>query len=186
MSISLLETNWKEIKTKVIDSLWWGKFKGMYEACKLDKDDFESLADIVLTKAFKYDYNSCASNVFTYATNVLDRKAKSELTYYHREKRGSGVPEISLQQIIDEENDITIEDSIASKRDEDISPLTQRYLDSLSKMQRNVAELIMLGYDNQSIKAELNLNEDKFKMIIKRMRAQEKTEPLEKLRGVSR
>ena len=184
MSISLLENNWKQMKIKVIDKLWFHKFKGMYEACKLDKDDFDSLANIVLTKAFKQDYNQEVSSIFTYATNVLDRKAKSELTYYHREKRGRGVPEISMQQMIDEENDIEVEDMIEVEREEDIGHLAQRYVDSLPKMQKQVAELIMLGYDNQLIKKELKLSDDRFKMIIKRMRAKEKIEPLEKLRGV--
>ena len=184
MSIFLLENNWEQIKIRVIDKLWFCKFKGMYEACKLDKDDFDSLANIVLTKAFKDGYNEKSSGIFTYATNVLDRKAKTELTHYHREKRGGGTLTLSMQQMVDEENDIEIEDTIEAVQEDEISHLTQRYIDSLSKMQNKVAELIMDGYDNYSIKKILGLSDNKFKMIMQRMRAKEKIEPLEKLRGV--
>lgn len=184
MSISLLESNWTQMKIKVIDKLWFCKFKSMYEACKLDKDDFDSLAGVVLTKAFKEDYDPKSSSMFTYAVNVLDRKAKTELTYHHREKRGKGIPELSMQQMIDDENDIEIEDTIEFEGEDGISHLTQRYIDSLPKIQKKVAELIMLGYDNQSIKKELGLSNDRFKMIMQRMRSREKVEPLEKLKGV--
>ena len=79
MSLILLEKNWKEINARVIEPLWYKKFKYMYTSSKLDKDDFISLAHYELTKAFKEDYDKEQSNIFTYATNVLQRKAKTEL-----------------------------------------------------------------------------------------------------------
>ena len=184
MTLSLLENNWELIKERVVDKLWQYKFKSMYEKCKLDKDDFDSLANVVLTKAFKDDYNQNFSNIFTYATNVLDRKAKSELTYYHREKRWCGIPELSMQQMISNDEDIAIEDTICFVEENGINPLTQRYLDSLPAMQRRVAELIMSGYDNVFIKSSLGLSDDRFNMIFRRMKSEEKLEPLYKLRGV--
>ena len=71
----MLEGNWEKIKTRVILPLWQGKFKSMYESAKLDYDDFESLAGIELSKAMK-TFDSEKSNLYTYATRVIDNEGK--------------------------------------------------------------------------------------------------------------
>ena len=83
---------------------------------------------------------------------------------------------------IDGEN-YCLGDIIEDKKDDDIHPLIMRYLDSLTGNQRRVAELLMQGHDNQSIKSVLNLSDGRFNMIYKRMRSERKVEPLKKLKG---
>ena len=50
----------------------------MYESLKLDYDDFESMAGEELTKAIR-SFNPDKSNLFTYATNVINKKAITEI-----------------------------------------------------------------------------------------------------------
>ena len=179
----VLEENWKDIQKKVILPLWNRKFKKMYESAKLDYDDFESLAGFELSKAIK-TFNPQKSNLLTYATNILQRKAKTELTFYYRDKRIGNSKSESINKVTDEESKITIENMLIAEQEYELNYLAQRYIDSLTKTQRKIAELIIAGYDVNTIKKMLGLSDDKFKMIIQRMRSEEKTEPLNKLRGV--
>ena len=86
MSLNLLEENWGSIKNKVIKPLWKYKFCNLYQSVKLDENDFESLAGEALTKAFK-NYKANESNIFTYATMVITKKAQTEIRDRKREKR---------------------------------------------------------------------------------------------------
>ena len=179
----LLGNNWKDIQKKVILPLWNRKFKKMYEGAKLDYDDFESLAGFELSKAIK-TFNPQKSNLFTYATNILQRKAKTELTFYYRDKRIGDLKAESINKITNDESQITIEGILVAEQERELNYLAQRYINSLTNTQKKVAELIMSGYDVKIIKKILNLSDDRFAMIIQRMRSEEKTEPLNKLRGV--
>lgn len=76
--MELLKDNWLNIKQKVILPLWNAKFKSMYEKIKMDYNDFESLAGIELTKAIS-GFNPEKSNLYTFATNVINKKATTEL-----------------------------------------------------------------------------------------------------------
>lgn len=118
-----------------------------------------------------------------YLIDSLYKKIKTHITYMNRKKRNNGTPNLSIEKIMDDESNMTIGDMIAAKDAVDIHPLAQRYIDSLTRTQRRIAELIMDGYDNRLIKKTLGLTEERFKMLCQRMRANEKTEPLNKLRG---
>ena len=130
-------------------------------------------------------YDKKRNNSFEkYLINSLNRKLKTRITHLNRKKRKGSLDNISLDAYIDEEENMTVSDMVADKQDEDVSSLTQRYLDSITKLQRKIAEMIMAGYDSETIKKELGLSDNKFKMIIQRMRSKDKIEPLEKLKGV--
>lgn len=155
MSLLLLEENWEQIKVKVIDKLWFGKFKYMYESCKLDKDDFDSLASFVLTNAFK-NYDSKESNICTYAYNVLQRKAKSELTFYHRKRREGNAQAISIQSHINEDGDFTLESMVIDKTADDSifdSSMVEKEMLKLikTKKEKKIISLSMAGYKDQDI-----------------------------------
>lgn len=159
--LTLLERNWEQIKTKVIDKLWYGKFKYMYESCKLDKDDFDSLASLVLTSAFK-NYNARESNVFTYAYNVLQRKAKSELTYYHRQRREGFIYAESIQAHVNEDGDFTLEglvvDNKASTSSFDTDIVEKEMLKLIkTKKDKQIIKLSMAGYKDVDIANMLNI-----------------------------
>lgn len=174
MSLSLLENNWNQIKTRVVDKLWLYRFKGMYESCKLDKDDFDSLAHIVLTKAFKEDYNKESSNVFTYATNVLNRKAKTELTYYHRKKRVGDIEAESISKFTDEETQTTLEDLLLDKEqgfeDAENSQIYKevfRYLKN--SKEKEIISLSIQGYDDENIAQKIGVTTERIRSLRKRL-----------------
>ena len=179
--MELLQQNWVEIKRKVIIPLWNSRFKSMYESSKMDYDDFESLAAIEITKAIT-DFDSNKSNLFTYATNVLQKKAKTELTFYHREKRVGNIESESINKFEDDEKS-PYKNILAIEQKKELHYLAQRYINSLTKVQQKIAQLIIDGYDVESIKKRLKLSDDRFKMIIQRMRSEDKVESLNKLRG---
>lgn len=119
-----------------------------------------------------------------YLINSLKRKFKTRITQMNRKKRNNGIPNISLDSLINEESKETLVDMIADESEKEIHPLIQRYLDSLTSLQRKVAELIMEGCNSRNIREQLNLSDDKFNMICQRMKAGDKLLPLNKLNGV--
>lgn len=180
----ILAENWDSITAKVLKPLWSTRFKSMYESLKLDYSDFESLAGFELTKAFR-NFKSDKSNIYTFATNVVSRKAKSELRDFSKRSRRRALTEAaSLESPLCENGDITIGETIAAKeKDEDeIGELTQKYLDSLTKKQREVALLFMEGFKEKRIKEMLGLSNDQYKLIIMNMKRDIKITPLKVLR----
>lgn len=177
----LLQKEWTNIQKKVVKPLW-KKYQFMYESLKLDFDDFESLVGFELTKAIR-SFDSTKSNLYTFATNVIDRKAKSELRKYGTSQKRSGFYKaISIDATIDEDGETTLVNVLVAKDEDDISALTQRYLDSLTNKQRQVAELFMQGCNEQDVKAMLGLSNDRYRLIIMSMCDSRKLAPLKKLR----
>ena len=153
-----LEEKWDAIKNKVIIPLWNGKFRGMYESIKLDYDDFESLAGIELTKAMQ-TFNSDKSNIFTYATGVITKKAMTELrNCTKRDKRKA----LHIAESVDA-LDQTIVDSISyvdSDSSKDVlSEKMKAYLNKLSKLQKDVLFAMAQGYTNEEIVAKFKITE---------------------------
>lgn len=138
-------------------------------------DDFYSIAGEVLWKCVqRFDYSKGAS-FETYLIGCLIRKFKTRVTYMNRKSRNCGSSELSLDAIIDDESGTTIGETIADKPPIEISENTQQYLNSLSRTQRRVAEMIMSGFDTFSIKKELHLSDRRFNTVFQRMKAREKT-----------
>ena len=157
----LLEENWQKIKDKVILPLWHGKFKSMYERAKLDYDDFESLAEIELCSAVK-SFNPNKSNIFTYATRVITKKAITELRdCTRRDKRKALYVAESMDALENAENLFcsTIEEYLfgfgLSK--DALSEKMDKYLGRLSKLQKQVLFAMSEGYSNEEIKRILRI-----------------------------
>lgn len=182
----LLEQEWVNIQKKVVKPLW-KRYQFMYESLKLDYDDFESLAGFELTKVID-KFDSTKSNLYTFATNVIDCKAKSELRNCGTSQKRSGFYKaISIDATIDEDGKTTLADILVTKDEDSVSALTQRYLDSLTKMQHQIAELFMQGCNEQDIKTMLGLANDRYKLIIMNMCESRKLALLRKvkeMRGV--
>lgn len=176
----LLENNWNTIEKRVILPLWKGKYESMYSSLKLDYDDFVSMSGYELSKSIS-SYDDKKSNLYTFVTNVIKRKANTELRDYgSRDKRKALAIADSLNACVDSDDERYID--IPCKEQEEISPLVQRYIDSLSKKQRRIAELIMEGYDNTSIKSMLGLSSTQFGLMYERMKSNEKTDILNVLK----
>ena len=159
--VMLLEQNWNKIRNKVILPLWNNKFKSMYESVKLDYNDFESLAGLELTKAIK-TYDSEKSNLFTYATNVITQKAKTELrNCTQRDKRKTLHVSESLESLV-EQGDVSFLAvnecfAILESPENALSDKMITYLKKLSNLQKQVLFAMAEGYSNDEIKAGLNI-----------------------------
>lgn len=155
MSLSILEENWNQIMDKVVNKLWLYKFKSMYESCKLDKDDFDSLASVALTDAFK-TYDASESNIYTYASNVLQRKAKTELTFYHRRCREGYIYAESIQAHINEDGDFTLENLVIDKTVDDAAfnaDMIEKEMLTLikTKKDKQIIDMSIAGYHDVDI-----------------------------------
>lgn len=154
-----------------------------------DYDDYYSIAGTTLWYCEKHYDESRNNNFNNYLIDSLHRKFKSQITYRNRQKRGGGLEEISLDQPIDCDEDITVGDLVVGDNgnfeiDGDYSILTDRYLSSLTSMQRKVAELFMQGCNEREVKDILGLSNDRYKFIVVNMRNDRKLAPLKKLRNM--
>lgn len=157
----VLGENWDGIKKKVVLPLWNGRFKSMYESIKLDYDDFESLAGFELSKAIR-TFDPKKSNLFTYATRVIEQKAKTELRDCTQRDRRKALYISESIDSLSEQNDassLAVEglftESKSSK--EILSDKMVVYLNKLSRLQKRVLFAMAEGYSNDEIIARLNI-----------------------------
>lgn len=159
----LLSEKWNDIEKVVIVPLWKRKYQKLYEKVKLDFDDFESLAGLELTKAFQ-NYDESASNIFTYSTMVLSRKALAEYQSRNRQKRFADSYAESLSQKISENSETTLEDiveDLTTDESEDIE--IEEAISAICKVvtktrERKIIELASKGYDDEKIAEILHID----------------------------
>ena len=138
----------------------------------VDNEDFYSLAnEIFLDVLQRYD-DSQDFNGFLYS--CLVNKFKTEMTRRNRQKRQADRMAISWETPIgEEEGNFTLSDMIASNiniekeilgNDADIimDEKIERYLNSLSKIQRKIIEMKMQNIEVQNIKEELGLTDSQY------------------------
>lgn len=147
-------------------------------------DDFYSIAGQVVWNCEQNFDDSKGAKFETHLTNCLQRKFKSRITYMNRKKRHSGIPELSIEKLIDSEGDASGENILIAKPEDELSPETQRYLDSLTKTQRRVAELIMRGYDEKRIKEILAITDERFNILCQRMKDRKKIRVFDGIGGI--
>lgn len=138
----------------------------------VEKSDFYSLgSEIFLDALCRYDKTQ-DFNGFLYS--CLMNKFKTEMTRRNRQKRQADKNSISIDTPIGDENgSYTLGDMIASNiniekeilgDDTDIimDERIERYLESLSKIQRKIIELKMQNVEVQHIKEELGLTDSQY------------------------
>ena len=139
----------------------------------VDKSDFYSLGnEIFLDVLCRYD-GVQDFNGFLYS--CLTKKFKTEMTRRNRQKRKADKMALSLETPIGDEEDggSTLGDMIASNiniekeilgDDSDIimDEKIERYLKSLSKIQRKIIEMKMQNVEVQHIKEELGLTDSQY------------------------
>lgn len=165
--MNVLDTNWNAIRKRVILPLWNGKFKSMYESAKLDYADFESLVGEELVKAM-VNFNPNKSNLFTYVTNVINKKAVTELrNCTQRDKRRALHTSDSIDEVIGDQNDryTTMCDNIPyfdEKDKKDYSELSElrvgNFINSLNNNQLRVLILTLLDFDSGDLPCMLNIS----------------------------
>ena len=151
IGVVTLEENWTAIRNKVIIPLWNGKFKGMYESVKLDYDDFESLAGIELTKD--------KSNIFTYATGVITKKAMTELRNCTKRDKRKALHIAESVDALDKNIVESIPYACSDDTKEVLSDKMKTYLNKLSKLQKDVLFAMAQGYTNEEIVAKFKITE---------------------------
>lgn len=138
----------------------------------VEKSDFYSLgSEIFLDALCRYDEMQ-DFNGFLYS--CLTNKFKTEMTRRNRQKRQADKNSISIDtRIGDEDGKCTLGDMIASNiniekeilgDDADIimNEKIERYLESLSKIQRKIIEMKMQNVEVQHIKEELGLTDSQY------------------------
>lgn len=187
MSLELLGANWTAIVNKVVKPLWNNEFKVMYEAVKLDYDDFESLAGYELTRAFK-TFTAERSNLFTYATNVIRNKARTELRNYgSRDCRKTLGYASSLNIPIDEDDDVELIDTIPDNSKEKDKSLSKNrvggFIGKLSNCQLRILILQLLEFETDEIVEILDISKSKYNDAIKGIKSYEKSRILHQRGG---
>lgn len=155
--MNFLESNWKQIRSRVIIPLWNKKYKSMYEKIKMDFDDFESLAAVELTKAMK-SFDPDKSNLFTYATNVINKKATTELrNCTKRDVRKASHISHSVDAM-----DRSVIENIPCPEAEERSELSEirvgNFINSLNNNQLRVLILNLLEFDVSDMSDMLNIS----------------------------
>lgn len=138
----------------------------------VEKSDFYSLgSEIFLDALCRYDEMQ-DFNGFLYS--CLSNKFKTEMTRRNRQKRKADRDSISIDTPIgNEDGSSTLGDMIASNiniekeilgDDSDIimDEKIERYLESLTKIQRKIIEMKMLNVEVQDIKEELGLTDSQY------------------------
>lgn len=175
-NIEMLKDNWEDIISTVIIPLWKSKYQSMYKSLKLDYDDFESMAGYELTKAMS-NFDGSKSNLNTFSTNVLNRKAKTELrSCSDVDKKSSLYLAISLNvPISDEEGGEKIMEIPAPQiqDDSDIERI-HRYLTKLSVTEKDIIIFKLLGFDENDIMRTMHIGKKKYLNAVKSMRIYEK------------
>ena len=139
----------------------------------VDNEDFYSLANEIFVDVLKRYDGKQDFNGFLYS--CLMNKFKTEMTRRNRQKRQADKMSLSLETPIGDEEDggSTLGDMIASNiniekeilgDDSDIimDEKIERYLKSLSKIQRKIIEMKMQNVEVQHIKEELGLTDSQY------------------------
>lgn len=173
---SFLENEWINIENRVVIPLWNASYKPMYESLKLDYDDFVSLAGYELTKAIS-SFDDSKSNLYTFAANVIKRKANTELRDYgSRDKRKTLSGARSLNVSTDDNDDEEIDD-IPSKVEEPNNLLSEKrvgeYLKNLSNRQLRIIVLKLLDFDATDIRGILGITQKEVNDAIKGLKSNE-------------
>lgn len=170
------EREWKNIENRVVLPLWHAGYKSMYESLKLDYDDFVSLAGYELTKAIS-SFDDSKSNLYTFAANVIKRKANTELRDYgSRDKRKTLSGARSLNVSTDDNDDEKIDD-IPSKAEEPNNLLSEKrvgeYLKNLSNRQLRIVVLRLLDFDVSDVRSILGMTRKEVNDAFKGLKSNE-------------
>ncbi len=166
-------------KLKKISYPLFIKYGGISEK---DHDDFYSKANEELWKATEVFDNSNGVPFGAYLIGCLNRKFKTEMTGINREKRKADRLSSSLDAPIGENEGVTLGEMLASDYDLEnevlgenvISDLKiEKYLDRLSKIQRNMVNLLSTGYKSIEIQKILHISNKEYSDYLKAIQSYE-------------
>lgn len=136
----------------------------------VDNDDFYSLANEIFNDALKRYDGKQDFDGFLYS--CLINKFKTEMTRRNRQKRQADRMSISIDSPIGDDENATIGDFLVDKNtvekelfedgDECFSEQMTRYLSRLSFLQREVLNLMSIGFNPDEICKELHINRKQY------------------------
>lgn len=193
------EENREKIKKNILDELKQGKYVSYYcndynkELKKIvfsivnkfggisqkDYDDFISIAAMVVWDCEKTFDESKGKSFKSYFMGCLYQKVKMQMTYKNRKKRTKIIKDengnltylsdISINVLINEDADSTIEDMLKSDFDlekevfgECYSEKMITYLNHLSKRQKHVLKLLSYSYKPSEIQRILHITQKEY------------------------
>lgn len=141
-----------------------------------DYDDFYSIANSTLSYCVKNYDESKNDNFKAYLIGSIARKFKTEMTRRNRDKRikssemesldaYAGDTDVSVGELID--SGFRIENEIPDLSNEEN---VANYLDTLSSRQKEIAILVIKGYELEHIRTMLGMSEKKFSLALSKMR----------------
>lgn len=173
---NLLKNNWTKIKRKIILPLWFSKYKPMYESLKLDYDDFESMAGEELTKAIS-TFDETQSNLFTFCTNVLNRKALTELNACGNTDKRAALYSAETLDVPVSDDDNTLKINIIPNfevEDRSNKKNIRDYLTKLSRTEKDIIIFKVIGFDDEDIIDTLGITKQRYTDAVKSMQIYEK------------
>ncbi len=136
----------------------------------MDVDDFYSLANEVFVDVIKRYDNSQPFEAFLYS--CLNNRIKTEMTKRNRYKRRAERMSVSIDMPIGDDDNSTLADILASNVDIEKEILeesgdirneeVERYMESLSNIQRKIIEMKMQGAEVQYIMRVLGLTHKQY------------------------
>lgn len=153
------------------------KFGGLSQ---MDYDDFYSIANETLWKAardYNEDYSENPIKFENFLYGCLIKKFRSYMTERNRQKRIPIQLITSIDATVSDDSDRTYADVIESdfemsKYIDDLygNHNFDEFIAGLSKKQLAIVDLIMQGYDNETIKTILNMTDKRFRTCMDGMR----------------
>jgi len=166
--------NNRELK-KIVNSILKRKFNWIAQK---DYDDFYSRAGEVVWECENAFDDTKGISFENYLRSCIYSKIKTQITYVNRAKRmqrdidGHPLYDISIDAPVGEDSDVTFGDLVPSdfdmentleRRCELQNERIEAYLNSLSKVQRQIVEMKMDDIHVSEIKKELRLSDKKYK-----------------------
>nr|DAH15342.1 MAG TPA: RNA polymerase sigma factor [Caudoviricetes sp.] len=178
----LLNSEWDSIRNKAIIPLWKFTYGKKYKSCKLDYEDFESMAGYELSKALPY-YDESKSSLVTFARNIISKKANSELkNCIGTDKRAALYSADTLDVPVSKDRDTLKINAVPAQQMEDHSDINKirKYLTKLSATEKDVVIFRLIGFDTDDIVDTLGITKKRYADAIKSMQIYEKASLLRK------
>lgn len=154
-----------------------------------DYSDFYSIANMTLWQAYNIYSDDMGISFDIFLRTCLKKKFATEIRDRHRGKRVINQLAYSLDQMVDNERDFSLIDTIASDFDtfeevmkrqnrERFIDKVQEYMSSLSNQQINILNLLIDGYTGREIQKMLDISDREYTSNLTSMRSYEKVKAL--------
>lgn len=154
-----------------------------------DYSDFYSIANMTLWQAYNTYSDDMGISFDIFLRTCLKKKFATEIRDRHRGKRVINQLAYSLDQMVDDERDFSLIDTVASDFDtfeeamkrhdrEQFKDKVQEYMSSLSNQQINILNLLIDGYTGREIQKMLDISDREYTSNLTNMRSYEKVKAL--------